>query len=140
MKKKLMAVATSTWLGLYAMTGLAVAQTAASSAQSSAMAGRSDAKSMMKKADSDYKAAKAVCKPMKRVEAKTCLQDAKAAYQHAKADARGTTRNANAGGTPMPQAPVTAVQTQSPAVSATGIAPKPGGPDLTPGKPAVPGK
>ena len=140
MKKKLIAVAASSWLGLYALTGLAVAQTAANSAQSGAMAGRSDARSMMKKADADYKAAKAACRPMKRVEAKVCLQDAKTAYQQVKADARGTTRSANAGGAVMPQAPGKAVQTQSPAVSDTGIAPKPGGPDLTPGKPAVPGK
>ena len=140
MKNKLRAIATGTWLGLYAMTGLAVAQTAASSAQTSAMAGRSDARSMMKKAGSDYKAAKAACRPMKRVEAKACLQDARAAYQQAKADVSGTTSAANAGRAAMPQAPVTAVETQSPAVSATGIAPKPGGPDLSPGKPAVPGK
>ena len=140
MKKQLMAVATGTWLGLYAMTGLAVAQTAASSAQNSDIAGRSDARSLMKKAGSDYKAAKAACRPMKRVEAKACLQDAKAAYQQAKVEARGTTSAANAGGAAVPQSPVTAVETQSSAVSATGIAPRPGGPDVSPGKPAVPGK
>ena len=141
MGKKLRIVATSTWLALYALSGLAVAQTAASSAQNGGIASRNaDAKSMMNKADSDYKAAKATCKPMKRVEARACLQEAKATYQQAKADARGTTRNANAGGTAVPQSPVTAVETQSPAVSATGIAPRPVGPDLTPGKPAVPAK
>ena len=140
MKKQLMAVATSTWLGLCAMTGLAVAQTAASSPQNSAMGSRSDARAMMKKAGADYNAAKAACRSMKRVEAKACLKDAKAAYQQAKVDIRVTTSAANAGGTAMPQSPVTAVETQSSAVSATGIAPSPGGPDLTPGKPAVPGK
>ena len=140
MKKQLMAVATGTWLGLYAMTGLAVAQTAASTAQNSGVAGCTDARAMMKKAGADYNAAKAACRPMKRVEAKACLKDAKAAYQQAKVDIRTTTSAANAGGTGMSQPPVTAVETQSPAVSATGIAPRPGGPDVSPGKPAVPGK
>ena len=140
MQKQLVAVATGTWLGLYAMTGFAVAQTATSSAQSSGVAGPGDARAMMKKANSDYEAAKAACRPMKRVEAKACVKDAKAAYQQAKVDIRTTTSAANAGGAAMPPSPATAVETQSPAVSATGIAPRPGGPDLTPGKPAVPGK
>lgn len=141
MKKKLRALAASTWLALYALTGVAVAQTAASSAQNGGIASRNaDAKSMMKKADSDYKAAKAACKPMKRVEAKTCLQDAKAAYQQAKVEARGMTRDANVGGATVTPSSLPAVETQSPAVSATGIAPRAVGPNLTPGKPAVPGK
>ena len=141
METKLRALATSSLLGLCALTGLAVAQTAPSSGQNSGIASRNaDAKSMLKKADSDYKAAKAACKPMKRAEAKSCLQEAKAAYQQAKVVARGMTRDANAGGATMPPSSVSAVQTQSPAVSATGIAQTPGGPNLTPGKPAVPGK
>lgn len=141
MKKKLSALATSTWLALYALTGVAVAQTATSSAQNSGIASRNaDAKSMMKKADSDYKAAKTACKPMKRVAAKACMQDAKAAYQQAKVEARGMTRDANVGGATVTPSSLPAVETQSPAVSATGVAPRPVGPNVTPGKPAVPGK
>ena len=141
MGKKLRIVATSTWLALYALSGLAVAQTAASSAQNGGIASRNaDAKSMMNKADSDYKAAKATCKPMKRVEARACLQEAKATYQQAKVEARGMTPDANVGGATVTPSSLPAVETQSPAVSATGIAPRPVGPNVTPGKPAVPGK
>lgn len=79
------------------------------------------------------------CLALKGAEERACLKRAKGSYAEAIAEANR--RGPGVGTTAVsPGGPVPALQTQSSAVNATGIAPSTVGPDRTPGTQAVPSK
>jgi hypothetical protein len=79
------------------------------------------------------------CLALKGAEERECLKRAKGSYAKAISEANGRRRGVGTTAAP-PGGPVPALETQSSAVSATGIAPSTVGPDRTPGTQAVPAK
>jgi len=134
MRNTLLAWATGILLGTISLAGPSVAQTAAGSGAASGA--RADAKPApgqgLPKADPGNAPVDARCNSRKGADQKTCLDEVRA-QQRAQGDARA----ARPSGAP---AAMPAVQTQSSAVSATGVAPSTTGPDPTPGTPAMPRK
>lgn len=137
MSKTLIAWATGILLGTASLALPAVAQTAAGGATESGA--RADPKksptAAQSKADPTQSAANARCNSRKGADQKTCLEQVRAQQQ-----AQGGAGAGNTGTSRPPGTPVPALQTQSSAVSATGVAPSTTGPDPTPGTPAVPRK
>ncbi|WP_196870927.1 hypothetical protein [Polaromonas sp. CG_9.11] len=102
-------------------------------------AARTENHGIRKKADTEYQTATKRCLALKGAEERECLKRAKGSYAEAIAAANG--RGPGVGTTAAPPGgPVPALQTQSSAVSATGIAPSTIGADGTPGTQAAPAK
>ena len=140
MNKNMIAWAAGAFFGMYLVASPVVAQTRPSSASiagaSFAGAATEDTK---KKVEADFKSAKAACRSLKSTERTSCLKEVKATHRQARFYTRATRQTVDkspaAASLDLP-----AVQTQSAAVSATGIAPSAVGPKRTSGKPAFPEK
>jgi hypothetical protein len=142
-KSTLMAWTTGALVGWAALAAPVAAQTAAgnpaaSSAGSSGATTKPDTRTVTRQSDADYKKAQARCNSRQGADKQSCLEEVKARHQQAKAADGGNKTGASR--TPTSPDAVPAVQTQSSAVSATGVAPSTTGPDPTPGTPAVPRK
>ena len=142
MNKKMIAWAVGALFSIHFTASPVVAQTRPSSASTAVVsfsgAAIGDIKKK-KKVDTDFKSAKAACQSLKSMERTSCLKEAKATHRQARFDNRATRRTADKSPVAASQ-DLPAVQTQSAAVSATGIAPSAVGPNRTPGKPAFPEK
>lgn len=103
-------------LALAGMNAAGAAQTIPSAAD---VAAAPDLRSLNRQVTAQYQAARAECRPLARAERRDCLREARAVRQEARAEVHRLH-------------PLSAVQTQSAEVMATGIAPTTGGPSPAP--------